>query len=300
MKVVSKDKVIYSFSPQHNPIEYVTPGELLMLETEDALGGQVKDERFSLEKLDWTRVNPATGPIFIEGAEPGDTLVVDILEIKTQRRGVIVVIPKNGILENRQFKAATEIVTISEGYVHFGERKRVKANPMIGTIGVAPETAEIPSSTPGRHGGNMDVKDLTANTRLYLPVFTRGALFAAGDIHAVQADGELCVSAVEVASQILLRFSLIKRKRPKWPILETRNHYALLACADSLHEAAAEAAEVAVEALMREYGWSFEEAYMFGSLTVDLKINQDVDPKKGVRAVIPKDHVSLNTLLIER
>jgi len=299
MKFVPKDKAIYRFSPRQSPIEHAKPGELLILETEDALGGQVKDEKCPLEKLDWSRVNPATGPIFVEGAEPGDTLVVDIKEIKTEKRGVIVVIPKNGILGDKRFKAATRIVTISMGHVHFDQRVRVKAKPMIGTIGVAPETEEIPSSTPGRHGGNMDVKDLTANTRLYLPVFTEGALFAAGDIHAVQADGELCVSSVEVAGQILLRFHLIKRRRPRWPILETHDHYALLASASSLHEAAMEAAEAAVEALMREYAWSFEEAYMFGSLAVDLSINQAVDPKKGVRAVIAKDLISLDSLLIE-
>jgi len=298
MKVVSKEKVIYSFSPRQNPIEWVKPEELLTIETEDALGGQVRDEQFSLEKLDWSKVNPATGPIFVEGAEPGDTLIVDILEIKTERRGVIVVVPKNGILGNKRFKAATKIVKISEGYVHFDERVRVRANPMIGTIGVAPETEEIPSSTPGRHGGNMDVKDLTANTRLFLPVFAKGALFAAGDIHAVQADGELCVSSAEVVGQILLRFGLIKGKSPKWPMLETSGCYALLVCASNLHEAAIEASEAAVEAFMREYGWSFEEAYMFGSLAVDLCINQDVDPKRGVRAVIQKDLISLDGLLI--
>jgi len=299
MKVVSKDRAIYSFSPRHNPVERVKPGELFVLETEDALGGQAKDEQSSSAKLDWSKVNPATGPIFVEGAESGDTLVIDILEIKTESRGVIVVIPKNGILGDKQFKAATKIVTMSDGHVHFDERVRVKANPMIGTIGVAPETEEIPSSTPGRHGGNMDVKDITANTKLYLPVFTKGALLAAGDVHAVQADGELCVSAVEVASQILLRCGLVKGKRPKWPILETSDCYALLTCADNLHEAATEAAEAAVEALMREYDWSFEEAYMFGSLAVDLCINQDVDPKRGVRAVISKSLISLDSLLTE-
>jgi amidase len=143
----------------------------------------------------------------------------------------------------------------------------------------------------------MDVKQLSAGTRLYLPVFNEGALFAAGDLHAVQADGELCISSVEVAGEVLLRFNLIKDKEAVWPILETHDQYAILACGDTLDEAAAYAAEAGVMAYMREYDWSFEKAYMFGSLALDLEINQAVDPKKGVRAVLPKDFVSLHNLL---
>jgi amidase len=117
-------------------------------------------------------------------------------------------------------------------------------------------------------------------------------------VHAVQADGELCVSSVEVAAEVLLRFNVIEGKKPKWPILETRDCYAFMACGETLDEAAAFASEATVEALMQEYGWSFEKAYMFGSLAVDLKINQVVDPKKGVRAAIPKDYVTIDNLLI--
>jgi len=297
MKVVPRSKVIYSFTSQHKPAEKVKPEELILLKTQDALGGQIKSEKDSLDTLDWSRVNGATGPLFFKGAKPGDTLVVKILDIKIEKRGVIVAVPKHGILGGKRFKSSTEIVRISRGCVHFDDGIRVKAKPMIGTIGVAPESDEVPSGSLGMHGGNMDVKELTAGTRLYLPVFAEGALFAAGDIHAVQADGELCVSSVEVAGEVLLKFSLIKGKRPEWPILETRNWYAFLACGDTLDEAAKSASEAAVGALMREYNWSFEKAYMFGSLAVNLEINQVVDPKKGVRAVVPKDFISLNSLL---
>ena len=143
----------------------------------------------------------------------------------------------------------------------------------------------------------MDVKELTAGSRLYLPVFTRGALFAAGDLHAAQADGELCVSSVEVAGEVLLRFGLAKGKRPDWPVLESRDSYAILTCGDTLDEAAISAADSAVKGLMREYDWAFEKAYMFGSLAVNLEINQVVDPKKGVRAVISKEFISRDSLL---
>jgi amidase len=128
-------------------------------------------------------------------------------------------------------------------------------------------------------------------------LFTEGALFAAGDLHAVQADGELCVSAVEVAGEITLKCKLIRGRRPEWPVLETEESYSILACGDTLDQAAKCAAEASVKTLMREYAWSFEKAYMFSSLAVDLRISQVVDPKKGVRAVISKDFVTLESLL---
>jgi amidase len=122
-------------------------------------------------------------------------------------------------------------------------------------------------------------------------------MFAAGDLHAVQADGELCVSAVEVAGEVTLKFKLIRGKQPEWPVLETEESYSILACGDTLDEAARNAAEAAAKALMREYSWPFEKAYMFSSLAVDLRISQVVDPKKGVRAVVSKDFITLKSLL---
>jgi amidase len=295
MKVVPRNKVIYSFNPEHKLAEHVKPGETVLVETEDAFGGQVKNGRDSRETLDWSKVDGATGPIYIENAKPGDTLVVDILHINIEEKGAIVTIPKSGILAGKQFKPSTKIVEMCDGYVNFDKDVQVKATPMIGTIGVTPKS-EIPTGSLGKHGGNMDVKELAAGTKLYLPVFTEGALFAAGDLHAVQADGELCVSAIEVAGEILLRFNLIKRRKLEWPVLETKDSYAFLACGDTLDEAAKFATEAAVEAFMREYSWPFEKAYMFGSLAVDLKINQVVDPKKGVRAAISKDFIKLESL----
>ncbi|MEM3579483.1 MAG: acetamidase/formamidase family protein [Candidatus Bathyarchaeia archaeon] len=290
-----KCKVVYTFSSKHKPVEYVKPCEEIMLELEDAFGGQVKDEKIAIEKLDWSKVNGATGPVFIEGAEPGDTLVVRIVDVNVADKGIIAVIPKQGALKEKPFKAKIKVVPISGGYAHFEKDLRVKVKPMIGTIGVAPKDGESPTGTLGRHGGNMDVKEITKGATLYLPVFVKGALFAAGDLHAIQADGEACVSAIEVPGEVTLIFDVFKGKIISWPILEIEDSYAVLTCGDSLDEACSLAVEEAVKALMQEHKWSFEEAYMFTSLAVDLKINQMVDPKKGVRAVIPKRYVSIES-----
>ena len=299
MKVVAKDKGVYSFSPAHKPVEYVEPGELVILETEDAVGGQIRSEDTPLESIDWSRVNKATGPIYVEGAEKGDTLVVDILDIEVSDWGVILVVPGAGVLGDSKFKPRAKIAEIRDGLVFFDDVK-LPARPMIGTIGVAPEKGEVPTAVPHRHGGNMDCIEIVKGTRLYLPVFVDGALLAAGDLHAIQEDGELCVASIEVEGRILLRLSLIKHKAPEWPIVEFGDHYSILTADEDLDRAVKLASEQAVKALIRAKGWSFEKAYMFGSIGVKLAINQVVDPKKGARAIIPKTLVTLNDLLIGR
>jgi amidase len=277
---------------------HVQIGQSVLLQTEDAFGGQIRTEKNSIETLDWTKVDGATGPVYIDNAEPGDTLVVDIADVSTENKGIIATIPRYGILAEKQFRPAAKEVDICRGSIIFDKNVSLPARPMIGTIGVAPERT-MPTGTLGRHGGNMDVKEMVAGVKLYLPVFVEGALFAAGDLHAVQADGELCVSAIEAAGQIQVVFNLIKKRQAAWPVLETETHFSILACGDTLEEAAQFAAEAATQALMKKHNWTFEKAYMFASLAVDLQINQVVDPKKGVRATVSKEFLTLDSLLTE-
>lgn len=296
MKRVKRDKVVYEFSGAHAPVEYVDPGEIIILETEDALGGQIKDEETPLENLDWSRANPATGPIYVNGAEPGDTLIVEVLDIKFGDRGVILVVPKHGALGYRPFRPRVKIVPLNGNFAYFNDVK-VKLQPTVGTIGVAPEGEPMATAIPYKHGGNLDAAQITRGAKLYLPVAVEGALFAAGDLHATQADGEACVAAIEVAGELLLRFSLIKGAKPSWPILETKDHYSILTADESLDKAAQLAVEEAVKSLMKARGWSFEEAYMFSSIGVEVEVNQIVDPKKGARATIPKELIEVKHLL---
>ncbi len=296
MKTVSKDKGVFTFSRFHPPVMQLDLGEVLLLETEDAVGGQVKDENTPLEKLDWNKVNKATGPIYINGVESGDTLVVDILDIEVSSTGVVLVIPGAGALAKKEFRPRAKIVKIKDGFAYF-DGIRLRVRPMIGTIGVAPEGDDYPTGVPYKHGGNLDCVEICKGARLYLPVSVNGALFAAGDLHAVQEDGELCVSSIEVEGKILLRFDVIKKAKPEWPIVEHNDHFSILVADEDLDKAVEIATEKAVEALMRANKWSFEEAYMFSSLGVRIAINQAVDPKKGVRIIIPREIVSIQHLL---
>jgi len=296
MKVVPKNKAVYTFSRSHTPVEHVELGEPIMLEAEDALGGQIKDESAALGALDWSKVDQATGPVYIHGADEGDTLVVDILDIELADRGVILVVPGAGALAEKKFKSKAKMVDIRDGFAVFNDM-RLRLKPSIGTIGVAPYGEPASSAVPYRHGGNLDCTEITEGARLHLPVATGGALFAAGDLHGVQEDGEICVASVEVAGRILLKFDVVKGRQAEWPIVETQDHFSILTADESFDVAMKTASEKAVEAIMKAKAWSFEEAYMLSSLAVKIAVNQVVDPKKGCRAIIPREIVTINDLL---
>lgn len=294
MKEITKDKVIYAFSKENEPVDYVKVGEPILFHTEDALGGQIKSEADSLSDIDWSRVNPATGPIYIEGADEGDTLVVNILDVEVADRGICLVVPGYGALGKKKFESKIKIVEIDGGYAHFNNLK-IRVKPVIGTIGVAPYNSSIPTGVPYKHGGNLDCTEITKGVKLYLPVATKGALFAVGDLHAVQADGELCVASIEVSGKVLLKFDVLKGMQAEWPIVETENHYSILVSDESLDKAVEIACREAVKVLQNK-GFSFEDAYMLSSLIIDVAINQVVDPKKGVRAIIPKEYITIDNL----
>lgn len=296
MRIVRKENAVFSFSSAHAPAERVRPGEPILLETEDAVGGQIKDESMTMEALDWSKVDQATGPVYVEEAEKGDTLVVDVLDIELPDRGVILVIPGLGALGEKEFKPKIKIVDIRNGFATFND-VRLILKPVIGTIGVAPYGEAVETAIPYKHGGNLDCTEITKGTRLYLPVATNGALFAAGDLHGVQEDGEICVASVETAGRILFKFDVVKGRQAEWPIAETQDHFSILTADESLDNAAKMAAASAVKSIMKAKGWSFEEAYMFSSLCVKLAVNQVVDPKKGCRAMVPKQFVTFDDLL---
>ena len=176
MKVVPKHKTVLTFSRTHEPVEHVDPGELIALETEDAVGGQVRDESAALGELDWSRVDQATGPVYVKRAERGDTLVANIVDVELADRGVILVIPGSGVLADRQFKSQARMVGIREGFAEF-KNVRMKLQPVVGTIGVAPYGEPVQSAVPYKHGGNLDCAEITKGARLYLPV-ERMALYS--------------------------------------------------------------------------------------------------------------------------
>jgi len=190
MMTIPVDRQVYALADEMEPAAREVPGERLVFEAQDALGGQVKTADDVLAELDFSRINPATGPVFVDGAEPGDTLVVRVVSIEPADSGAIVTGPGMGVLGDETERHATRILPVEDGAVVFDDL-RLPARPMIGVIGVAPSEGSHPTGTAHRHGGNMDTKEIVEGCTVYCPVAQPGALLALGDVHAVMGDGEV-------------------------------------------------------------------------------------------------------------
>lgn len=288
MIVLSKDRRVFAFDGDAEPALTVRAGAALRLETADCFDDQVRAQDDVLDALDWDRINPATGPVFIEGAHPGDVLSILVEAIDVGRQGVMAVSPGFGVLGDQFPEQLHRIVPIEEGTALIAEGIAVPLRPMIGVLGVAPAGAPVSTASPGAHGGNMDTRLIGVGSVLYLPVSHEGALFAAGDLHAAMGDGEICGTGVEVSGSIALRFDVRSDLRIKDPVLETRDLVVTIASAKTL-DAAAEAATRHMAALLTErLGVSLEVATMLMSAGGDVQVSQIVDPLRTARFALPK------------
>ncbi len=296
MKILGNN-VIYKFDSKMDFKHEVEPGIPFVVETNDCFFQQVFKEEHTLEEIDHEKLNPATGPIYVKGAEVGDILTVDILDIKVADKGVSAVVPKAGVLGDQVTKPIVKVIEIENQMAKFNDLS-IPIDPMIGVIGVAPEEGTWNTDTPWKHGGNMDTKDIKKGSRLYFRVNVEGALLALGDCHAIMGDGELCFTGLEIPAKVSLNLSLIKNTKMKWPLLETKTSTMILASGDNVDKAIYEASSEAVKYIKNSLEITWEEAYMLASLVVDVRISQLVDPKITVRAVIPKSIVPTEELLV--
>lgn len=288
MKTLQSDKTIYAFAPCMAPALTVSAPEALVFETIDAFGGQIKSEQDRLENLDFSRVNPATGPVFVDGAQPGDTLAIHIQKIELPEQGAIVTGEGMGVLGDEMLGRATKILPIRNGYVHFDGLK-LRASPMIGVIGVATGGEAFPTGSAHRHGGNMDTKEIGEGATLYLPVFQPGGLLAMGDVHAVMGDGEICVSGCEVSARVTVEIDLIKGRCMRWPVVSREEGLYIVVSLPEIDAALHEATREAVLFLQNRRASTFAQAAMLASLAVDIRISQLVDPYKTAKAFIPRE-----------
>ena len=298
MKVISGNKVIYKFSHEMDSIESILPGDTIKVVTNDCFFQQIFNEEQDLTKLDYNRLNPATGPIYIEGAEPGDLLKVKILSIDVKEKGISAVIPEGGVLGDQAEKPIIKMIDIIDGNAIFNGLK-IPIKPMIGVIGVAPGKDEIdwPTDTPWKHGGNMDTTDIKAGSILYLPIRQKGALLCLGDCHAIMGDGEVCFTGLEIPAEVVLEIDIIKDKYVEWPMIETNTHTMIVASGDNLDKAVYEATDQAVKFIQKGLGFNWEDSYILTSLAIDIKISQLVDPKITIRSAIPKYLISTDKLI---
>jgi amidase len=307
LKYVNKSRelseiVDCTFSPHNKAVLRVGPGEEVRLETYDCFAnvvGPKTDLAAVLKSGVKLFDNPVTGPIYVEGAQRGDTLIVDIVDIEIPEKGITTVMPGFGALEGwlSRSPTLTKFSTIKNGFVHYitddGRDITFPVQPFIGTIGVAPPAESISTITPHKHGGNMDVADVCKGNRLYLPVGVEGALFAAGDVHARQGDGEICGTAVEISAQLTFRFEVVKGKSIEWPRIESPEEIMTVASARPLEDAARLAFRELIQWLHEDYRFSVYDAYMLLSLTAKARLAQIVDPLYTVVAKQRKEYLGV-------
>src|SRR5690349_10287736 len=238
-----------------------------------------------------------TGPVAVEGAEPGDVLQIDILSIEPRQNwGYTRIRPLVGTLP--EDFPVTKIwhsgIDRQRGTASLPIGVEIDLAPFFGVMGVAPPPnyGACSSIVPREFGGNMDLKELVAGTTLYLPVWAPGALFSAGDGHGVQGDGEVCVTALETALSGTFRLTLRKDLRFDLPRAETPSHHITMGFNEDLDDAAKTALREMITLIGERLGLSPEDAYMFCSLAVDMRVTQLVDGNKGIHAMLPKRYAN--------
>ena len=285
---VGRDKLFYAFEANLEPAVRVKSGEEVIFETHDCFQGQIRTDRDLVASLDWNHTNPATGPVYIEGARPGTVLRIDILDIEVEDHSVMVTIPGEGVLGDRITDMETTILRRDGDELVYKERVRIPLAPMIGVIGIAPAEGSIGNGVPGYHGGNMDCTLVGKGSRIYLTVQVEGGLLGVGDLHAGMGDGEIVVVGAEVAGVVRLRPELVEMPNLPTPFLENDELVATIYSDPDLDVAVDGAIHNMSEFLTEFAGLSVNDAGMLMSAAGSLKICQVVDPAKTARFEFPK------------
>ncbi len=285
----------------------IAPGDTVHIECVDSSGAQVRPGMTVGEFLtiDRGRIHALTGPIFVGGAEPGDVLQVDVLEVAHKGWGWSSVIAGLGFLKQRFTEPYLFHWELDGAVSRSLTPAEVPLQPFCGVMGVAPaEDGEFRTRPPGIFGGNMDVRELCNGATLYLPVLNEGALFSAGDAHAAQGDGEVCINGIECPADATLRFQLHKGKRLAGPLIETTRSQArepdewiVVESATDAVSAARAATSRMIDFLAERWGFSEVHAYLLCSVVMHLRLSQVVnEPMYTISAALPKQVLPVRRL----
>jgi amidase len=288
VQTIGREHYVFSYSAEHEPVAKITPGESVLIETTYAFGDQPLKPGDSLADIDLSLCDPLTGPLYVETAEPGDTLAIHVDDVEPIDAGAQGVIPDFGVLA--WDRLPLHFFTPEGNRVRWLRGLEYEMRPNVGAIGVAPETGEIPSVYPGDHGGNMDMKHIRAGATVLLPVWHRGAILFVGDCHQRQGDGELPGCVAETNAKVTLNVEVLKGRRPiKRPRVLTEDRLMLIASAKTLDEAVQIAVRDTVDMLMEEKGFDEDDAYLFTGIWCDAEICQVVDPLKTARVAMDRE-----------
>lgn len=288
MVELDDEKVFYAFDKTLEPAMVVPSGTTVRVRTKDCFGNQIQKPEDELDGIDWDHTNPATGPIFVEGAVPGGALKVSVGAIEFDNKSVSCTGENEGVCGDRFNAWSTQVCEIDGDELVWDERLRIPLRPMIGVIGVAPEGDPINCGTPGSHGGNMDNTAIAAGATLYFPVFADGALFGCGDMHAVMGDGEISVSGAEAAGWATVTLTAMPELKLVDPLIENATHFGVIASAETLDAAADRAVHEMVDLICDRTAEDPDKVVMLLSLVGDVQVCQMVDPEKTIRFMVPK------------
>jgi acetamidase/formamidase len=298
MREIRLDEKDYSFvfSPYARPVATVAPGETVALYTEDAFIGRLYSATQNPTEIAKFN-NPQIGPLYVTGAEPNDTLKIEIINIERTRDwavscfkeyfGGLVGTPTTRML-NAPLPQPIFIYKYVDGMFRYNDKLSFPWEPFLGTIATAPEIEAFSSLTPFAQGGNMDVPDVKVGNTIYLPVSVPGAYFYTGDCHAKQGQGEVCGVAMEISARVTLKFDLIKQKAIKWPRIESRDELMCVGSARPMEDAA----RIAYSELLgwlEEIGWGRDEAYQAITQAGKLYVGNMVDTVYSLVAKIDKE-----------
>ncbi|RQD68599.1 MAG: acetamidase [Tindallia sp. MSAO_Bac2] len=289
MTKINNSQVVYAMDAANEAVMKVPSGSEVIFETCDCFQNQITSESQSVDSVNWEQINPATGPLYVEGAAPGDVLKVEIIDITIADQGVMAAIPGAGLLGDQVTASQIKVMPIENGMARFNDKLSLPVTPTIGVIGVAPKSGAIPCGAPGSHGGNMDNNKTKTGSILYLPVRAEGALLSMGDLHALIGDGEIMVTGLEVAGSVTVRVSVLKDRKQQNPMLENDTHLYTVASDEDLLKAVRAATENMHQWVMAETGLSFNEAGMLLSAAGSTEICQVVDPLLTARFGLSKD-----------
>lgn len=285
---IKKQGAVVAMSPANEVKGHCSSGSTLVFQTLDCYGGNIKSEEDLFHLIDYSNINPATGPVYVDETEPGDILKIEIQNIKLEEQGYMALVPGAGPLGEFIEEERTKVIKVKEGYADFNHLIRIPISPMIGVIGTAPKEEAILNGTPGEHGSNMDCTKIQEGTTLYLPVNVPGALLAMGDLHAVMGDGEAATCAVEICGEVTVKVTVLKNISIPTPSLRTKDQFITIASGKTLDEASKAAAVKMLELLKSATDLDVYECIMLLSLIGDMEICQVVNPLKTARMALPK------------
>lgn len=288
---ISKEHTIYVMDKGNKAIAKAKSGDVVVFETCDCFHDSIRTESDTVSGIDFDHVNPATGPLYVEGAKVGDVLKVDILKIDLNDQGAMVAAPGMGRIVDRITEEETIICKIKDGYALFKDIE-IPINKMIGVIGTAPEGEGIPTGSPHDHGGNMDCIMIKEGVSLYLPVNVEGGLLAIGDLHAAMGDGEIIGAALEIAGEVKVRVTVVKDFKYKLPLIETKDKWITLGSRKTMEEASDLAINNMVDLILDKTELTVNQAGMLLSMVGNLRVCQIVDPNMTMRMELDKKYLN--------